>query len=153
MAVLNSHQAEKKAKENINNIMGMNLITHQTGEQGQLVRKVMVAEAIDIAKEYYVAITLDRSSGKNVFAVSTEGGMDIEEVAAKTPEKIARVWVSEGAQLQGFQARKLAYALGLSGDLLNKGVNCFQTYIVAIVKQMPQSLRSTLLLKQNKVTY
>ena len=117
--------SREKAKENINNIMGMNLITHQTGEQGQLVRKVMVAEAIDIAKEYYVAITLDRSSGKNVFMVSTEGGMDIEEVAAKTPEKIARVWVSEGAQLQGFQARKLAYALGLSGDLFKQGCKLF----------------------------
>ena len=69
------------ALEKINDIFGMTLITHQTGPEGRLVKKVMVAEALDIAQEFYVAITLDRSSGKDVFMVSSEGGMEIEEVA------------------------------------------------------------------------
>ncbi len=103
---------KEKALENAKNILGMTLKTHQTGPEGQLVRKVMITEAIDIAKEFYVAITLDRSAGKHVFMVSTEGGMDIEEVAAKTPEKIVKVWVDPALGLQAFQARKLAYALG-----------------------------------------
>ena len=93
----------------------MNLVTHQTGEKGQLVRKVMVTQAIDIANELYVAITLDRSSGQNTFMVSTEGGMDIEEVAASTPEKIVKETIDPAVGMQGFQARKLAFALGLEG--------------------------------------
>ena len=80
--------SKEAAVENIKKILGMQLITHQTGPEGQLVRKVMVAEALDIEKEFYVAITLDRSTGKNVIMASTEGGMEIEEVAAKHPEKI-----------------------------------------------------------------
>ena len=72
----------------------MTLITHQTGPEGRLVKKVMVGEAIDIKKEYYVAITLDRSSGKDVFMVSSEGGVEIEEVAKTNPEKIVRGYYS-----------------------------------------------------------
>lgn len=115
----------EKAIENINNILGMTLKTHQTGPEGQLVRKVMVAEALDIAKEYYVAITLDRSVGKNVFMVSTEGGMEIEEVAAKTPEKIIKEWIDPGIGMQAFQARRLAFSLGFEGDLLKQASKMF----------------------------
>ena len=114
----------EKAAENINNILGMQLITHQTGPEGQLVRKVMVAQAIDIAKEYYVAITLDRSTGQNVFMVSSEGGVEIEEVAEKHPEKIIKVWVDPSG-MKPFQARQLAFALGLEGDVFKQAVKLF----------------------------
>lgn len=114
-----------KALENIKNILGMQLITHQTGAEGQLVRKVMIAQALDIKQEFYVAITLDRSVGKNVVMVSTEGGVEIEEVAEKHPEKIIKVWVEPGFGLRGFQARELSLALGLEGDLFKQGVAFF----------------------------
>ena len=117
--------SKDKALENAKAILGMNLITHQTTEEGQQVRKIMVAEALDIVKEFYVAITLDRSTGQNVFMVSTEGGVDIEEVAASTPEKIKRVRINPGQGILPFQARQLSYALGLEGDLFKQGVKLF----------------------------
>ena len=110
---------------NAKKILGMNLITHQTTEEGQLVSKIMVAQAIDIEKEYYVAITLDRAKQKNVFMVSSEGGVELEEVAASHPEKIIKVWVEPGFGLQGFQARKLAYALGFEGEAFKQAVKIF----------------------------
>ncbi|MDA1354341.1 MAG: ADP-forming succinate--CoA ligase subunit beta [bacterium] len=109
-----------KAEENAKNILGMTLKTHQTGPDGQLVRKIMITEAIDIAKEYYVAITLDRAKGKNVIMASTEGGMEIEEVAAKSPEKILKAWIEPGFGLQAFQARQLGFGLGLEGEQLKQ---------------------------------
>ena len=95
----------------------MTLITHQTGSEGRLVKKVMVGEAIDIKKEYYVAITLDRSSGKDVFMVSSEGGVEIEEVAKNNPEKIVREAITPGLGLLAFQARNLSKSLGLEGKI------------------------------------
>ncbi|NBV82847.1 ADP-forming succinate--CoA ligase subunit beta [bacterium] len=122
----------EKAIENINQILGMQLITHQTTAEGQPVNKVMVAQAIDIAKEYYVAITLDRSVGKNVIMASTEGGVEIEEVAAHSPEKIIKVWVS-GSQLPAYQARKLAFGLGFEGEQFKQAVklltNLYRCYV------------------------
>jgi succinyl-CoA synthetase beta subunit len=115
----------KSALENVKKILGMTLKTHQTSPEGQFVRKVYLTEAIDIDKEFYVAITLDRSVGKNVIMVSTEGGMEIEEVAEKTPEKIIKVWVDPAFGLQGFQARKLAYALGFEGTAFKQAVKVF----------------------------
>jgi len=115
----------ESAIENANNILGMTLKTHQTAPEGQLVRKIMVAEALDIATEYYVAITLDRSEGKNVFMVSKEGGMEIEEVAANNPDAIKKVWIEPGFGLQGYQARELAYGLGLEGDQFKQAVKLF----------------------------
>ena len=105
------------AKENIKAILGMNLITPQTGEEGQKVRKIMLTEAVDIDLEFYLAITLDRSKAANVIMASTEGGVDIEEVAEKTPEKIIKVWVNPIFGIQMFQARQIAKGLGLTGDL------------------------------------
>ena len=96
-------------------ILGMNLVTHQTGPRGQLVRKVLVAQAVNIAREYYVGVTLDRSRCKNVIMASTEGGVEIEQVAEETPDKILKVWVDPGDGLLPFQARKLAYGLGFRG--------------------------------------
>ena len=103
-------------------ILGMTLITPQTGSEGQLVQKIMVGEAVDIDKEYYVAITLDRSKSKNVIMASTEGGVDIEEVAANTPEKIIRVWVDPLLGFQAYQARYLAFSLGFQGDQLKQAI-------------------------------
>lgn len=114
-----------KALKNAKNILGMNLITHQTGESGQVVRKVYVTEAFDIAEEYYAAITLDRGKGMDVFMVSSEGGVEIEKVAAETPEKIAKVWIDPLLGMKSFQARKLAYALGLTGDAFKAAMKIF----------------------------
>ena len=114
-----------KALENAKNILGMNLVTHQTGEKGQLVRKVYVTEAFDIAEEYYAAITLDRGKGMDVFMVSLEGGVEIEKVAAETPEKIIKVWIDPLLGMKSFQARKLAYGLGLIGDAFKAAMKIF----------------------------
>lgn len=113
------------AKDNARNILGMKLVTHQTGEAGQKVRKIMIADAVDIDHEYYVAITLDRSVAKDVFMVSTEGGVDIEQVAEQTPEKITKVWIDPLLGMQSYQARKLAFALGFKKDTFKAAVKIF----------------------------
>ncbi len=104
------------AREEANRILGMQLVTPQTGPAGQKVRKILVAEALDIASEYYLAFTLDRSCGQIVIIVSTEGGMDIEEVAHSTPEKIRKIWVDPTYGIQPFQCREVGYALELTGQ-------------------------------------
>ncbi len=104
------------AIENANKILGMNLVTHQTGPKGQKVRKIYITEALNIKKEFYVAITLDRSLSKDVFMVSTEGGMEIEKVAEQNPEKIIKEWIDPLLGMKIFQARKLASGLNLSND-------------------------------------
>jgi succinyl-CoA synthetase beta subunit len=114
------------ALDNIAKILGMTLVTHQTGAAGRLVKKVMVAEALDIEREFYAAITLDRTKGMDVFMVSSEGGMEIEEVAKQSPEKIVREAVVPGFGLRPFQARNLAMALGLEGQALKQAVGMFQ---------------------------
>lgn len=117
---------KQAAIENAKAILGMNLVTHQTGEQGQKVNKIYITQAIDIAKEYYVAITLDRATAKHVVMVSTEGGVEIEEVAAKTPEKIIKVWVDPNLGFQSNQARQLAFSLGFEGAALKQAVSFFK---------------------------
>jgi len=94
-------------------MLGQVLVTKQTGEEGRLVRKVMIAESVSISRELYLAILMDRESCQPVIVVSTEGGMDIEEVAEKTPEKILREYVNPLAGLQAYQVRKLCENLGL----------------------------------------
>jgi len=103
------------------NILGQTLVTIQTGEAGKKVSKILIAQDVyypgpNPVKEFYLSILLDRAKGQNVIMYSTEGGMDIEEVAHKTPEKIFKEWVHPGGGLQGFQARKIAFNLGLSGE-------------------------------------
>lgn len=97
-------------------ILSNPLVTPQTGPEGVKVNKLLVEEATEIAHEYYVAIVHDRPARKPVLMASAEGGMDIEEVAAKTPEKIIKTHIDVDRGLLGFQARKIAYALGLTGD-------------------------------------
>jgi succinyl-CoA synthetase beta subunit len=115
----------EKAKENAENILGMNLITHQTGEEGKIVNQVFITEALDIAKEFYVAITLDRATGKDVFMVSTEGGVEIEKVAEETPDKIIKEWVDPLVGIKSFQTRKLATGLGFTGQALKDANKIF----------------------------
>ena len=110
-----------KLKEKVTDILGMTLITAQTGPAGKKVNKVLIAQDVyggepEQRKEFYMSILLDREKKQNVIIYSTEGGMEIEEVADKHPEKIQKEWVDPKGMLQAFQARKIAYNLGLSGD-------------------------------------
>ncbi len=101
-------------------MLGNVLVTKQTGAEGRLVSKVLVASAPEIQKELYLAVLLDRANSRPLIMVSTEGGMDIEEVAEKTPEKIVKEYIDPAVGLYPYQARKLATALGLSGDLIGQ---------------------------------
>ena len=107
------------------NILGMNLITPQTGPEGKCVQRLLIEEASDIAREMYAGIVLDRSSGKFVFMVSTEGGVEIEKVAVETPEKIVKEWIEPNENLKTNQARKLAFALELTGTQVKHAVKTF----------------------------
>ena len=111
----------EQVREIAGNIIGMQLVTKQTGPEGRLVHKVLVAQdvyypGVSEPKEYYMSVLLDRGLGKNVIIYTTEGGMDIEEVAESHPEKIHREHVDPSVGLQGFQARKIAFNLGLEGE-------------------------------------
>jgi len=114
------------ALKNCNDILGMNLITHQTGEKGKIVNKVFITEAFDIENEYYVAITLDRSKNMDVFMVSTEGGVNIEEVAEKTPDKIFKLWINPNKELSNNDAKKIGTSLGFTNTLLDESMNIFK---------------------------
>lgn len=107
-------------------IIGMQLITHQTGPGGKQVQKIFIEQGCDIAKEYYVAALVDRKTGRVTIMASSEGGMDIEEVAAHTPEKIHTVTVDPVSGLMPFQARQLAFAIGLPGEMVGKATKFFQ---------------------------
>jgi len=108
-----------EARSHAEAMLGMMLKTPQTGPNGQEVRKVYVEEGCRIARELYLGMTLDREVGRLCIMASTEGGVDIEEVAHKTPEKILREWISPLTGLMPFQARRLAFGLGLVGDSVN----------------------------------
>ncbi len=120
------------------NILGGTLVTIQTGAEGKKVNKILVAQDVyypgpNPVKEFYLSILLDRAKGMNVVMYSTEGGMDIEEVAHNTPEKIFKEWIHPGGGLQGFQARKIAFNLGLSGESFKNCVkfvtNLYNAYV------------------------
>jgi len=115
-------RSPEEAGEVFKKMMGMQLVTHQTGPQGQKVRKIYVEEGCDIARELYLGVTLDRAIGRNVVMASSEGGVEIEEVAAKHPEKILRAAIDPVIGLAGYQARDLAFGLGLSGNAVNSFV-------------------------------
>ena len=114
------------AISNIKSILGMNLVTHQTGSSGQKVKKVYVEEASSIKSEFYCAITLDRNTGRDVFMVSTEGGVEIEKVADETPEKIVKTWIDPLIGMKSYQARKLAFGLKLDGEAFKECLNLLQ---------------------------
>ncbi len=111
----------EQVKDIAGQIIGMQLVTKQTGPEGRLVNKVLIAQDVyypgeSPTKEYYMSVLLDRTSGKNVIIYTTEGGMDIEEVAESHPEKILKEFIDPAVGLQGFQARKIAFGLGLEGE-------------------------------------
>jgi succinyl-CoA synthetase beta subunit len=129
---------EEDVKRIAGNLLGGTLVTIQTGAAGKVVNKILIAQDVyypgpNEVKEFYLSILLDRAKGMNVVMYSTEGGMDIEEVAHNTPEKIFKEWVHPGGGLQGFQARKIAFNLGLSGDAFKNCVkfvtNLYNAYV------------------------
>ena len=126
----NIDQAEEFAK----NILGMQLITHQTGPQGQKVQRLLVEETAAIDRELYLGIVLDRAAAKLVFMASKAGGMEIEEVAAKDPDAIVKAYIDPAVGFQPYQARKLAFALGLKPTQINDAVKFMQGLYKAFVE-------------------
>jgi succinyl-CoA synthetase beta subunit len=111
-----------EVRQRAGEILGMRLVTHQTGPEGRIVKRLLIEQGMNIARELYVGITLDRARSQNVVMVSTEGGMEIEKVAEETPEKILKEAITPGIGLQAFQARNLCFGLGLKGDAFKNGV-------------------------------
>ncbi|RZK39667.1 MAG: ADP-forming succinate--CoA ligase subunit beta [Hymenobacter sp.] len=125
----------EQVKDIAGQIIGMQLVTKQTGAEGRKVHKVLVAQDVyypgeSPTKEFYMSVLLDRTSGKNVIIYTTEGGMDIEEVAEQHPDKINKEFIDPAVGLQGFQARKIAFGLGLSGDAFKEMVK----FVTALYK-------------------
>ena len=114
-------------------MIGMTLVTHQTGPEGRVVGRVLIEEGLQMERELYLSVVLDRAAGKPVFMASAAGGMDIEEVAAATPEKIHRIYVEPGVGLVPFQARQLGFAMGLDGPQVSKLVklmgSLYETFV------------------------
>jgi succinyl-CoA synthetase beta subunit len=130
----------EKAKEIAGKILGNLLVTHQTGSEGKIVKTLFIAEGLDYKKELYLGILLDRAVSKNVIMVSTEGGVEIEKVAAETPEKIIKEWIDPAVGLQAYQARRLAFALGLEGNAFKS----FIPFIQSLYKAYEQTDASML---------
>jgi succinyl-CoA synthetase beta subunit len=117
-----------------NEILGMKLVTPQTGEEGRIVKRLLIEEGLDIKRELYVSILVDRASGKPVFMASTAGGMEIEEVAKENPEAILKQAIDPATGLQPFHARKLAFGLGLPPEMINTAVQFFQSLYRAFLE-------------------
>jgi succinyl-CoA synthetase beta subunit len=142
-----------EAREIAQKMLGMKLVTHQTGPEGREVRVLLIEEGLPIDKEFYLGIVLDRASGRPVFMASEAGGMDIEEVAAKTPEKILKETVDPAVGFRAFQARKLAFGLGIGSDLIGQAVKFMQS-LYSAYEQMDASLMEInpfLLTKDNRL--
>jgi succinyl-CoA synthetase beta subunit len=121
--------AEQAAKQ----MLGMCLVTHQTGPEGRTVSRVLIEEGVQIARELYLGLVIDRSTQRTVLMVSPDGGVEIEKVAAETPERIFKVSVHPALGLQSFEARKLAFELGLTGDQVGKAVRIMTALYQAFV--------------------
>ena len=115
-------------------ILGMQLVTHQTGPEGQQVRRIYVEEGADIARELYLGVVLDRETSRICFMASTEGGMEIEKVAEETPERILKEWVDPVVGLAAYQARNLAFGLGLEGPSVRKATKFMTALYTAFVE-------------------
>ena len=114
-------------------MLGMTLVTHQTGPEGRVVSRVLVEEGLQMTRELYLSLVLDRASGKPVMMASAAGGMDIEEVAAATPEKIVKVYIEPGVGLVPFEARQIGFAIGLDGAQVSKAVKLMAALYDAFV--------------------
>ncbi len=123
------------AKEAASQILGMNLVTHQTGPSGKKVGRLLVEQGMGIARELYLGAVVDRDQRQICMMASTEGGMEIEEVAAKTPEKILKVWFDPSAGMMPFQGRKLAFGLGLEGKQVGKAVKVMTALANLFIKE------------------
>lgn len=146
-------RSAEEARELARKMLGMNLVTHQTGPEGREVHVLLIEEGLPIDREFYLGIVLDRASGRPVFMASSAGGMDIEEVAAKTPEKIMKETVDPAVGFRSFQARKLAFGLGIPGPLISEAVKFMQALYIAY-EQMDASLveiNPFLLTKDNRL--
>ena len=128
-----------EAEQLAGQMLGMTLVTHQTGPEGRKVQKVYIEEGLDIRRELYLGVVIDRQTGKVVFMASAAGGMEIEEVAAKNPEAILREYITPGLGLQAFQARKLAFGLGMAPELVNDAVQ-FMTALYRAFEDTDASL-------------
>ena len=128
-----------EAKEIASQMLGMNLVTHQTGPEGREVKTLLIEEGLPIDKEFYLGITLDRLTGRNVFMASSAGGMDIEKVAEETPELILKETIDPAVGLRPFQARKLAFGLGVPAELVNQAAK-FMLALYDAYKKMDASL-------------
>lgn len=124
----------EKAKDYAEKILGNVLVTHQSGPEGKLVKTLFIAEGLDFKKEFYLGILLDRAVSQNVIMASTEGGVEIEKVAAETPEKIIKEWIDPAVGFQTYQARKLAFALGLEGEAFKNFIPFVRKLYEAYVK-------------------
>ena len=126
--------AENAVRELAKKMLGSTLVTVQTGEEGKQVNRLYIEQGIDIETEMYLSIVLDRAQGQNIVMASTEGGVEIEEVAEKSPEKILRETIDPAVGLTDFQARRLAFGLGLEGDAFKSGVKFFKALSKAAVE-------------------
>ena len=125
----------EEVREAAESLLGDTLVTIQTGEEGQEVKTIYVTDGVDIEKEFYLGILLDRARSQNVIMVSTEGGVEIEKVAEETPDKIVKEWVEPGMDLAPNQARRLAFALGFEGDAFKKAVKFISALYNFYVRQ------------------
>lgn len=132
-------KSPEEAKTIAAEMLGKKLITHQTGPEGREVKTLLIEEGLPIDREFYLGITLDRQQGRNVFMASAAGGMDIEEVAATSPEKILKETINPAVGLRPFQARKLAFGLGIPADLINQAVG-FMLKLYEAYEKMDASL-------------
>ncbi|HEY4611849.1 MAG TPA: ADP-forming succinate--CoA ligase subunit beta [Bacteroidota bacterium] len=124
-----------EVRQRASEILGMRLVTHQTGPEGKIVKRLLIEQGMNIAKELYVGITLDRATSQNVVMASTEGGVEIEKVAAETPEKILKEYIHPTTGFGQFQARKLCFGLGLTGDAFKNGAK----FLAALYKSYEAS--------------
>ncbi len=132
-------RSAQEAGEIAAQMLGMRLVTHQTGPEGREVKRLLIEETLPIERELYLGIVLDRAAAKPVFMASASGGMDIEQVAAKTPELILKEHIEPGIGLQGYQARKLAFGLGLKPEQIPGAVK-FMTALCRAVEETDASL-------------
>ena len=123
-----------EVREQASSIIGMQLVTHQTGPEGKLVKRVLVERSRRISKEYYLGMVVDRSASRIVVMASTEGGVSIETVAERSPERILKEWVDPALGLMPFQARKIAFGLGLENGLTDKAVKIIMALYKAFVE-------------------
>jgi len=128
-----------EVRELAQQILGMNLVTHQTGPEGKVVKRLLIEQGINIDKELYLGITLDRAQSKNVIMASTEGGVEIEKVAAETPEKIIKTAVDPAVGFQPYQAREIAFGLGLQDDQQKNAIK-FLTALYKVYEETDSSL-------------